>query len=343
MIYWNRLAQASEWGQLLSTTNDIQRGDRSPVKVVIAFNIKDSLLSKLQAAGVPLEIVAIASQKELTDPQLSQAEVVLCWDFDAEQFKRSPNLRWIHKMSTGVDRMLYPELVNSPVILTNAAGAHALPIAEHVIGVMLAIVKELPRASRFQRQHRWVKDFTRELGGQVLGIVGMGHVGEEIARLAKAMSMTTMAVRRRDLPAQHVDQLLPMDGLHDLLRRSDFVVVTLPLTPRTRGLFGAEEFRAMRPTSYFINIARGQIVHEPALIEALKGGQIAGAALDVAAVEPLPAESPLWDMENVIITPHTSGHSTRVNDRAVDLFCQNLGRYWMGEQLVNVVDKQAGY
>ncbi len=314
-----------------------------PVRVVIAFELSDPLLAKVLSVPAPLEIVAVAPQKELTDDQLGRAEVALCWDFDAEQFRRSRNLRWIHKMSTGVDRMLYPELLNSPVTLTNSAGAHAIPIAEHVIGVMLAFVKELPKAARRQREHRWVKERTRELYGQTLGIVGMGRVGSEIARLAKAMSMTTLAVRRRELPAECVDELLPMERLQELLHRSDFVVVTLPLTAHTRGMFGAKEFRAMSPESYFINIARGQIVREESLIEALQAGQIAGAALDVAAVEPLPAESPLWDMENVIITPHTSGHSTRINERAVDLFCQNLGRYWRGESLINVVDKQAGY
>ncbi|HEX9016977.1 MAG TPA: D-2-hydroxyacid dehydrogenase [Chloroflexota bacterium] len=317
--------------------------DSSPVKVAIAFEISAPLLSKVKSTPVPVEVVAATSREKLTPAQLAEAEVVICWDFGPEQLALSPKLRWIHKMSTGVDRMLYPEFVQSPVVLTNAAGAHAIPIAEHVIGVMLAMVKELPKAARRQRQHQWIKEHTRELYGQTLGIVGMGHVGTAIARLAKAMSMTTLAVRRRDLPAQFVDEMVPMEQLHQMLGRSDFVVVTLPLTPSTRGMFGPEEFRAMRPGAYFINIARGQIVREDALIDALRTGKIAGAMLDVAAVEPLPAESPLWDMENVIITPHTSGHSTRVNERAMDLFCENLVRYRKGEALVNVVDKLAGY
>lgn len=316
---------------------------RKPVCVLIAFDMDEALKAKIETQPIPVEVVACANLKQLTSEQLARAEVVICGDFNAEQFVQSPNLRWIHKMSTGVDRMLYPELLASSVVLTNSAGAHAIPIAEHVIGAMLAIVKEFPKAFRRQQQHSWVKEHTGELYGKTLGIVGMGHVAEEIARLAKAMSMKTIATRRRPIPTNAVDELLPQDRLDEMLGRSDFVVITLPLTPGTRGMFGPAEFRAMKPAAYLINIARGQIVREASMVVALQTGQIAGAALDVASVEPLPADSPLWSMGNVIITPHTSGHSYRVSERAVDLFCDNLVRFWNGEELVNRVDKEAGY
>ena len=316
---------------------------REPVRVLIAFEIDERLKAKIDAQQITIEIIAIAPIKQLASEQLKRAEVVLCGDFNAEQFVQCPDLRWIHKMSTGVDRMLYPELLRSPVVLTNSAGAHAIPIAEHVIGVMLANVKDFPKAFRRQLQHKWLKENTGVLYGKTVGMVGMGHVSAEIARLARAMSMKTLATRRRPVPSCAVDELMPQDKLHDMLGRSDFVVITLPLTPQTRGMFGPAEFRAMRPDSYFINIARGQIVDEGALVEALQSGQISGAALDVAMVEPLPPDSPLWSMENVIITPHTSGHSEFAHERAIDLFCSNLERYWRCEELVNAVDKEAGY
>ncbi|MEW5720491.1 MAG: D-2-hydroxyacid dehydrogenase [Chloroflexota bacterium] len=321
---------------------DIHTQKPKRTQILIAFDLKDTLLEKVQQ-NPSVEIVAVADRTRLTEEQLRQAEVVLCWDFGPEHFTRCPNLRWIHKMSTGVDRMLYPELVASSVVLTNSSGAHAIPMAEHVIGVMLALVKDLPDSFRKQQNHTWVKEYTRELYGKTIGIVGAGHVGVEIARRAKAMEMTVLGLRRRERAADCVDEMFPADRLRDLLQRSDFVVVALPLTRATRHFFGAAEFSAMRPDAYFINIARGEVVQEDALIKALQDGRIAGAALDVAAVEPLPASSPLWEMPNVIITPHTSGHSVNVNARAVNLFCENLLHYQRGEPLINVVDRSAGY
>jgi len=321
---------------------DTHLPNQKRTQVLIAFNLQDKLSAQVQQ-NPSVDIVAVADRTRLTDEQLQQAEVVLCWDFGPEYFTRCPNLRWIHKMSTGVDRMLYPELVQSSVVLTNSSGAHAIPMAEHVIGVMLAIVKDLPGSFRKQLSHTWAKEYTRELYGKAVGIVGTGHVGIEVAKRAKVMGMTVLGLRRRGLQTDYVDQMFSRDHLHDLLGRSDFVVVALPLTPETRGLFSEAEFDAMRPDAYFINIARGQIVQQDALTQALQNRHIAGAALDVAAVEPLPPDSPLWDMKNVILTPHTSGHSVSVNARAIDLFCDNLLRYQRGEPLVNVVDRHAGY
>ncbi|HEX9074449.1 MAG TPA: D-2-hydroxyacid dehydrogenase [Anaerolineae bacterium] len=311
-------------------------------RVLIAFDLAPQLLDRVRQMP-SVEIVAVADQAQLTESQLSQAEVVLCWEFGPELFRRAPHLRWIHKMSTGVDRMLYPELVASPVQLTNSSGAHAIPMAEHVIGFMLAVAKDLSGAFRRQSQHVWDKQYTQELYGKTVGIVGMGHVGTEIAKRARVMGMTVLGLRRRAIPNEYVDEMVPPGRLHDLLGRSDFCVVTLPLTAMTRGLFAEAEFRAMRRDACFINVARGSIVQEPALIRALEEGWIGGAALDVAAVEPLPPTSPLWDMKNVIITSHTSGHSVNVNARAVNLFCENLVRYRRGEPLLNVVDRIAGY
>jgi D-2-hydroxyacid dehydrogenase (NADP+) len=321
---------------------DTQLQNPQRTKILIAFDLQAKLLAQVQQ-NPSVEIVAVADRTRLTEEQLRQAEVVLCWDFGPEHLTRCPNLRWIHKMSTGVDRMLYPELVASSILLTNSSGAHAIPMAEHVIGVMLAIVKDLPGSFRKQLNHTWGKEYTRELCGKTIGIVGTGHVGGEIAKRAQAMEMTVLGLRRRERATDYVDEMYPADRLRDLLQRSDFVVVALPLTRATRHCFGAVEFNAMRSDAYFINIARGEVVQEDALIKALQDGRIAGAALDVAAVEPLPASSPLWDMKNVIITPHTSGHSVNVNARAVALFCDNLLRYQRGEPLINIVDRQAGY
>jgi phosphoglycerate dehydrogenase-like enzyme len=211
---------------------------------------------------------------------------------------------------------------------------------------MLMFAKGAPGFLRAQARHEWLRYMPKELLGATVGIVGMGHIGEEVARLAKAFGCRIVATRRSVQAATRdalADELLPASELHRLLEVSDYVVLAVPLTPETHGMIGGAELRAMKPDAVLVNIARGAVVDEPALVEALRERLIAGAALDVFEREPLPEDSPLWELDNVIISPHISGGTEIYNQRAVDIFADNLRRYLAGEPLRNVVDPARGY
>jgi len=260
---------------------------------------------------------------------------------------RAPNLRWLQLTSAGVDRLIDAPIVRSRVTVTTASGIHAVTISEYVLGAILAFAKGFLRAYRSQQESKWAAYPPLELEGQTLGIVGMGAIGARVADLAAAFGMRVLAMRRsvqlRTPGEGPVDEMLPPSDLPYLLAESDYVVLALPLTDESRHLIGEAQLRAMKPSAVLINIARGPIVDEPALIRALKERWIAGAALDVFEREPLPSESELWGLDNVLVTPHISGGTPRYMDRAVDLFCDNLRLYLAGEPLRNVVDPTRGY
>jgi phosphoglycerate dehydrogenase-like enzyme len=258
----------------------------------------------------------------------------------------APKLRWIQLTSAGADRLLGSGFVESGITVTTVSGLHATPIGEYVIGAMLQWAKGVPRTMRAQLRHEWVRFAPTELSGKTVGVVGLGHIGGEVARLAKAFGCRVIANRRSaeaSVYATHIDELLPAADLHSLLAQSDYVAVCVPLTPETRGLIGERELRAMKPSACIVNIARGPVIDEQALIAALRDGTIAGAALDVFEQEPLPEDSPLWDMENVLITPHISGGTEIYSKRATEIFVRNLRHYLAGEPLENVVDPARGY
>jgi phosphoglycerate dehydrogenase-like enzyme len=253
-------------------------------------------------------------------------------------------LRWIHTISIGVNHVLFPFLVTSDIVLTNARGVYDTSVAEMVMAYMLTVVKELPAFRNLQVEHRWQKVFLQELDGRTVGIVGFGGIGQRVAQLARPFGVRIVATRRRpECGSQLADQILPHDRLHELMAQSDFVVVALPLTDCTYHLIDARVLAHAKPGAWLINVARGAIVDEPALVRALQKGQLGGACLDVFEEEPLPENSPLWDLPNVIITPHTSGLSPQLYERSADLFLTNLSRYVAGEPLLNVVDKALGY
>jgi len=255
-----------------------------------------------------------------------------------------PSLKWVHTISAGVEQALDETLRTAPITLTNARGVFDLPIAETVITYLLMIVKQMPVFMAQQRAHQWKKQPLRELAGLTVGLIGLGSIGAEIARLCRALGMRVLATRRHpEDGAPNVDQLLPLEQLETLLAQVDFVVLAVPLTGETRGMIGEAQLRALRPGAWLINIARGAIVDEPALIQALQDGQLGGAALDVFAQEPLPPDSPLWDMENVILTPHNSWSTPHMEEREATLFLDNLERYMQGLPLRQMVDKTLGY
>lgn len=258
----------------------------------------------------------------------------------------APHLKWIQLTSAGADRLLSSGFIESGITVTTVSGLHATPIGEYVLCVMLMFAKGAPGFLRAQVRHEWLRYMPKELLGATVGIVGMGHIGEEVARLAKAFGCRIVATRRSVQAATSdalADELLPASELHRLLEASDYIVLAVPLTPETRGMIGDAELRSMKPDAVLVNIARGAVVEETALVDALRERRIAGAALDVFEREPLPEDSPLWELDNVIISPHISGGTEIYNQRAVDIFADNLRRYLAGEPLRNVVDPARGY
>jgi phosphoglycerate dehydrogenase-like enzyme len=263
-----------------------------------------------------------------------------------EDFReRAPNVRWVQLTHAGAERV-NPALIAQGITFTTAGGLAATPIAEFVMTYILMFSKGWPRLFRAQEERKYSRFMPRELLGKTVGIVGMGYIGGEVARLAKAFGCRVLGMRRSFTqrgPDAVADEAVPPSDLGFLLGESDFVVIAAPLTAETSGLIGAEQLRAMKPSAHLINIARGGLLDEPALIEALKQGTIAGAGLDVFTREPLPPDSELWALDNVILTPHISGGTEIYNKRATDIFCSNLERFLSGQELFNVVDPARGY
>jgi phosphoglycerate dehydrogenase-like enzyme len=296
------------------------------------------------------------------DGPLDDVEVRLRGRLPAETFDRilarAPKLRWVHSATAGVERVLTPASRERGLVITNARGVFSRPIAEYVMLMILAAARRLPQLLELQAERTWQPLEARELRDVTVGIVGLGSIGRAVGALATAFGCRVIATRRRPeagaeaadgagdepfLGSVMLDRVLPPERLDELLAESDFVVLAAPLTPDTVGLIGEASIATMKPGAWVINVARGELVDEHALARAVRNGRIGGAVLDTFREEPLPPTSPLYDLPNVILTPHTSWSSTRVLDRSVDLFCDNLRRYAAGEPLLNVVDPSAGY
>jgi phosphoglycerate dehydrogenase-like enzyme len=310
---------------------------------------------RLRAEFPNLELDHLTSY-EHAEEHLRDAEVAVTWSLRSEQVRAARRLRWIHATAAAVHGLLIPEVVNSGIVVTNAASVHGPVVAEHVLTLILAMAKRLPSAVRWQQRHVWGQEQLwnerprpREIAGATLGLVGMGAIGRELAPKAAALGMRVLAVRER--PERGFGRALPGEGhavfgtgqLDSMLGEADFVVLAAPVTPQTRGMMDAARLGRMKPDSYLINVGRGALVDEAALVEALRQNKIGGAALDVFTTEPLPADSPLWDLHNVLITPHSAGLAVKMWERHYALLADNLRRYLAGEPLRNVVDKQKGY
>ncbi|MEX0751130.1 MAG: D-2-hydroxyacid dehydrogenase, partial [Dehalococcoidia bacterium] len=250
---------------------------------------------------------------------------------------RLHGLRWFHTFSAGVDSPAFQVIIDRGTILTNSSGASAPSIAQYVLAMMLYRTKPIETWREQQRRREWSQVRGGDLTGKTAGIIGTGAIGGEVARLAKAFAMRTIGARRSTRKTRHIDEQVSMANLSPLLEASDFVVVACPLTKDTESLISEHELRAMKPTATLINVARGRVVQEAALIRALDEGWIAGACLDVFATEPLPDDSRLWDTPNVIVTPHNSAFSPLNMERAMGVFIDNLGRLAAGKPLRNRV------
>lgn len=315
------------------------------MKILLQGRLEGELLQRLEAiTGTEHTFVTPSSREELI-AEGTDAEVF--YGFCSEEiFPHLPNIKWIQASSAGMDRHMYPALRDSDVILTNAAGLYGSHVADQAFALLLGLARGIHDAVRNQDKHQWGggKSPMIEIDGFKIGIVGMGGIGMQMAKRAKGFDMHVIAVDayRTEKP-DNVDELMPIDQLSNLMSRVDVVMIACPLTEETRGLINASNLSVMQSTAFFINVARGPIVNEPDLIEVLQARKIAGAGLDVTEVEPLSAESPLWDLDNVIITPHSAGGSQHRQHRATSFFLDNLERYLTGKRLENVVNKQLGF
>jgi phosphoglycerate dehydrogenase-like enzyme len=319
------------------------------ITVVVLGGTTEPALRRLSELGSGIRLKHAEKAGDLA-PELADARVLFNWAGSKDELRRAmegaPKLEWIHGRAAGLDSVLFPELIESPIPLTNGRGAFSQSLGEFVMCGVLYFAKEVPRMLRSKAARHWDMFDVYELSQQTMGIVGHGDIGRAIARRAKAFGMKVLALRRDTTPRdgdQHIDQVFPNANLHKMLPLCDYVVASAPLTPQTRHMLGAAEFALMKPDAVVMNVGRGPVIDEAAMVAALEAKQIRGAALDVFEVEPLPASSPLWGMENVLISFHTADHTKDWMDDAVSLFLAEFGRWRNGEPLRNVVDKRAGY
>jgi len=334
-------------------------------EVLVTASFPADLITRISAVSSQLDVAQLDLAKQpWPEGRSTTAEVLYSYGGSKlPPLELAPKLRWVQFHSAGIDHLLESEIWHSDIQLTSASGIHAPNMGQYIMAQLLAWANRTPSWLFYQRRGEWPRDrwdkfLPSELRDGTLGILGYGSIGREVARLAKAFGMTVLASKRdarniRDqgyaLPGSGdaegvvADRIYPAAATRSMAAECDYLVVTLPLTPATRNLVDEALLKAMKPTAFLVNVGRGGVVDEAALIKALKKGWIAGAGLDVFEKEPLPADSPLWSMDNVILSPHVSGFTPHYDDRVVNLFCTNLGRYLAGEPLINLVDRNAGY
>lgn len=316
-------------------------------KIVVNLDLEEKYIDEIKEVAPEWEIVSGKDTDELQE-DLKGAEVILHWKKAIEQtvLEQNNQLKWIQTWSAGVNNLPLEQLSERNVSITSANGVHAYPISETIFALMLGLTRKIHTYVRQQQQKQWEHaDLKLEIHEKTIGVLGVGAIGLETAKIAKAFGMKVLGVRHSGKSTDFVDEMYTPDQLSDVLPQCDVVVITLPLTDETINLLGKEQFDQMKNSSTLINIGRGPIVKEDELVEALQSGKIAGAGLDVFATEPLPEDSPLWDMENVIVTPHTAGSTEHYTERVVrDVFIPNLKNYLEGEKpSKNLVDYDKGY
>lgn len=307
-----------------------------------------SVLSKEEA-----DLLRELSSEEIVDlEKMSDAEsfydeveaIIPPFRYKAEDLQPMKNLKWVQSFSAGVNTHPLSYLKDNEILLTNTRGVHAPQMTDHIMGMILAFSRDFLPAIRHQKDRLWTYDFQlTELRGKELLIVGAGSIGQMLAKKAKAFEMRVVGLKRTPEELRDFDVVLPLDDMLKAMETADYIVILAPLTKETRGMVGEDAFRRMKKNAVLINLGRGPLVEEEALLSALKEKRIRGAGLDVFHREPLPEESPLWDMENVLLTPHIGGFSDGANRRAVELMAENIKRFRRGEKLLNIVDLGLGY
>jgi phosphoglycerate dehydrogenase-like enzyme len=314
------------------------------------WNPPSDMPERIRARWSEMRVVHLPRYDRILD-ELPDTDIFVGFSLRPEQFALARKLKWLHSTAAGVGQLMYPDLRASGIEVTNASGVHRIPMAEHILGTLIALAHRFPDCFRYQQRSRWAQQELwnapvrpRELRGQILLFIGFGAIGREVAKIMRPLGMRVWAVTRSGGAEEGLaEQVFPASKLHDALPQADFVVLAAPETPETRKMMGAREFALMKPSAYFVNVSRGALVDEPALISALEQRKIAGVALDVASQEPLPPESPLWRMDNAFITPHMSAVSEHLWDRQTDLLMENLKRWFAGRELLNHVDLSRGY
>jgi phosphoglycerate dehydrogenase-like enzyme len=305
---------------------------------------------RIRARWPEMRVVHLPDYSNL-DREIQDADIFVGFSVRVEQFSLARKLKWIHTTAAAVTQLMYPELRQSGIYVTNASGIHAVPMSEHILGMLIALARRFPDCFRNQRQSRWAPQEwwdapvrPRELHGQTLLLIGFGAVGRAVAQIVRPLGMRVWAVTRSGQGDETLaEKIFPVSKLEEALPQADFVILAAPETPETHQMMGAREFARMKSSAYFVNVARGSLIDEAALIGALTRRAIAGAALDVASEEPLPPESPLWKLDNLFITPHVSAVSDRLWERQGDLVMENLERWFSGRELVNRIDLARGY
>ncbi|ETI68494.1 D-2-hydroxyacid dehydrogenase [Neobacillus vireti] len=316
-------------------------------KIVITQELVHDHIDQLKKVIPDWELI-VSKDKDVWQEHAMDAEIIAGWKKGLEEYclASQSKLQWLQTWSAGVDNLPLDELETRGITLTSANGVHAYPISETIFALMLGLTRKIHTYVRNQQVKTWHHaHMGLEMHEKTVGIIGVGAIGKETAKLAKAFGMTVLGVRNSGNPVEYVDEMYTLDQLDLLLPKCDYVVVTLPHTKETHRLFGAEQFMKMKSTAFFINIGRGEIVVEEDLVTALLEGIIAGAGLDVFEKEPLSAESPLWELENVIITPHTSGSTENYNKRLMEsILIPNLREYTSDKTpSINLVDFSKGY
>jgi phosphoglycerate dehydrogenase-like enzyme len=317
------------------------------------WNSPPETAARIRSSWPEMRVVDVPQYDSL-EQELPDTDIFVGSSLRPKQFVIARKLKWIHSTAAGVSQLMYPELRSSGIEVTNASGVHRVPMAEHILGTLIALTRRFPDCVRYQQQSHWSQHELwdglpaglrlRELRGQKMLFVGFGAIGREVARIAKPLELRIWAVTRSGhADANLAERVFPSSALHEALPQADFVILAAPEIPETRKMIGAREFALMKPSAYLVNVSRGALVDEPALIQALDRRTIAGAALDVTSEEPLPPESPLWRLDNVFITPHVSAVSEHLWERQTDLLLENLERWFSGRQLVNRVDLARGY
>jgi len=305
---------------------------------------------RLQQEFPQINVVNLPDYKRV-DEEIVDAEIVVAWSIRPEQIAAAKRLRWIHSPAAAVHQLIFPELVNSDIILTNAREVHGPVVAEHVIALIFALAKKIPGSVRLQQKHVWGQQIlwdevprVREVAGATLGMVGLGSIGRPVVKSAKALGMKVLAVREHpEKGSEGADAIFGPPRVDEVFCQADYIVLAVPVTASTKALANAERLTLMKPDACLINVGRGQLVDEPALAAALREKKIGAAALDVFPKEPLAADSPLWDVPNLLITPHTAALTGKLWERHYGLFSENLRRYLSGQPLLAVVDKRKGY
>lgn len=308
---------------------------------VLIYNYKAEFYEEKLREKYPELIIRSWTGKKDIDDFIEKADIIMCWKLTDELLKKAVNLKWLQLTSTGCDQIITLSEFKWNILLSTAGGVHAIPIAEYVICYILSLYHKTFDFMKFQMNKTWKILKPLEIKDKTLGLIGLGNIGKEIAKKAKAFDMKVVGIKRTQEEVKYVDKIFT--DLDEVMKISDFIVLAVPFTEKTKNLIGKRELYLMKPGAYLINIARGEILDEKALFEILKNRKIAGAVLDVFEHEPLEEDSELWELDNIVITPHISWLGENTNERVAQVLIENMGLYLEGKEVNNTVLREKGY